>query len=131
MVTGSGTQRGAAGAGFRADSTADLYMRADMLTPADVKKIIKGMRLSEQSISIALKAFEPNVSSQEVGDQHGVSRQYVDQLKRRIRDRFLKRGFGDDDVPMGWERKTVILPPNLMRDVESLEEQAREALRRR
>ena len=113
-------------------ATVQMYVDAARLNRAQVKVLLELVDWAPRA-KLAVLASYPVSSEQrprvaQVAEQYGVSMQYVYTLRKRVEKLYLTHGAGDANVPIGWLREVITLPPSLMLVVKGMEKQAFEAL---
>jgi hypothetical protein len=121
-------------AGEALPAPVQMYVDAARLTRGQVRELLGATDWTDRVQKIAWacypeKATDPKPLPADVARQHGVSRQYVGSVKKRVTALFLKHGTGADAVPLGWMREVITLPPDLMKVVKDMQKNAFDHLR--
>lgn len=92
---------------------------AETIPAADFEQAARAARLRGESRILAYACLVEGKVTAAVAEAHGVSRQWVHTVKRRVYTEYLKQ----QQVPDGWVVMTVKLPPEQAKKVRKLEEQ--------
>lgn len=91
------------------------------MTPEEFEAIMPRLgRLTLDTIKVARSVLVDGLAPTAAGDLHGVSRQRVHAIVKRFSEAV-------EQIPRGWKRIEVWLPPELADQVQSMATQARAA----
>lgn len=81
----------------------------------------KSSRMEAKSLDVARQVLVLGKSQSEVADEHGLSRQWVSEIVKKLMVLAQKL----EDIPPGWVKDTAILPLSDWKTVRQLERTAR------